>query len=270
MSYQMTVPASFFQHIPLGVEPIRDKRYLYGTVLNWNPPRLPNHYIEAERVPPRDPKYRMTYVWDLDRTLINANTVPGYTEGDDYAPPVIRPYAREVLALLQAPDVEFVIWTAGVYAHAYRVMRDFPTIRFDYVVTRRDNEPEHEHVTRKDLRRLHRDMNSIVLIDDRGEVSDINPGHVLVVPRYEPMQADALDDAVMIYVGNVLTRASHMYRCYHDVGMHSVSLASLLDSPLVRRIRIDVQDYREIDVFSTQEELDKRIEKYNERYLLRT
>lgn len=259
----MTVPSSFFQHIPLEIAPSPFSSHELGSVIDWNPPMIPNHYTNPDLIPPRNPQYRMTYVWDLDRTLVNADTVPGYKEDDDNAPPVIRPYSREVLRLLQSPDVEFIIWTAGIYAHAYRVMRDFPDIRFDYIISRSEFS-----YPRKDIRRLRRPMNSIILIDDRGEVSDVNPGHVLITTPFEPLEPGGIQDTAMIFIGNILARASIMFRCYHDAGFSNISLSSLIDSPLVRRVWIRSQEYREVDIFTSQDELDRKIIDYNRRYLI--
>lgn len=152
--------------------PIRKKRSFPSNFFN-----LP------ESVPLRDEKYIVTLVWDIDETLLNVEWEKNHSPVVVDAEPLIRPNMNDCLLELNRPDVEFLIWTAGTVEHAYRTIESFPDVRFDYVISRKTgHEPKP-----KDLTRLRRGMNTIIIIDDNPKAGSMNPHNVLLITPFQPI-----------------------------------------------------------------------------------
>lgn len=224
-------------------------------------PDLPNLYVNPMHIPERDPRHKITIVWDLDETLVSAYGLEGEDEDDPTIKLIIRPRAYEILkALRRNDDVEFIIWTAGKPHHAKRVVLSFPGLKFDHIVARHtswyiENDPM------KDLNKIvnkSRPLESIVLVDDRMDIGKEHPENLLIVPGYHPKKSHGDNDTTLLYLANVLQRAINLYRMDNTHPLYSY-----LYSPLTVKCVWRSHYYYGIKCFRDLEELKERIKKFH-------
>lgn len=223
-------------------------------------PDLENHFTDPSQVPARDPKYIMTIVFDLDQTLISADGIGDECENDRKTQLVIRPHASQVLRALRTnDDVEFIIWTAGLESHAKRVVYSFPEIKFDYIVSR-DKSWYVDKDPKKTLSKLAsetRNLNSMILVDDRMDIGSEHPENLLIVPKYYPKKEFGVDDVTLLYAANILQRAINKYR--ND---KVNPLYSYLYSPLSEKCVYNDIHYYGVKCFKNKEDIISRIRSF--------
>lgn len=216
--------------------------------------------LNPRRVPDRDPKYDTTLVFDLDQTLISAEGINDEDGDDPNTELIIRPHASEVLTLLRRNiRTEFIVWTAGTLGHAERVVSSFPEMHFDYIIARDPSWFSNKNPV-KDLRLLtreHRNLDSMILIDDRMDIGKHHPINLLIVPPFCPKIDHASDDATMLYLVNILQRALNKYQ-----KSKGLPLYSYLFSPLVEKCTEDGEHYYGVKSFESKEEILQRIKDF--------
>lgn len=222
---------------------------------------LKHIYSNPIHVPERDPRYKITIVWDLDQTLVSADGIDDENERDPTIKLVIRPRAYDVLrAIRRNDDVEFIIWTAGSPDHAKRVVLSFPDIRFDHIIARHKCWYKEDNPT-KDLRKIvnsSRPLSSIILVDDRMDIGREHPENLLIVPGYYPKKSHGDNDATLLYLANVLQRAINMYRLDNTHPLYSY-----LYSPLTVKCVWKNHHYYGIKCFKNIDELRERIKNFS-------
>lgn len=225
-----------------------------------------NHVVNLNprKIKDRDPKYNITLVWDLDQTLISADGIEDEDDNDPDTKLVIRPHAAEVLEILRRNhQVEFIIWTAGSKCHAERVIGSFPNMTFDYVIAR-DPSWFMEKNQVKNLNLItfnNRNLESIILIDDRMDIGKETPENLLVVPKYEPKKYYASNDKTLLYLVNIIQRAINMY-----IRNKAPKISSYLYSPLVEKCIDEDKHYYGVKCFESMEELTERLNDFEKRY----
>lgn len=226
-------------------------------------PDLPNHYLNPMDIPPRKPWQTMTIVWDLDQTLVCDEGLPGENWKSKNHKLIIRPRATQILDLLKSiPEVEFIVWTAGIQNHAKKVCYSLGIDFFDYVISRSEKYWWNERTQIKDLNILvktGRPLNSMIHIDDRMDVGLPHPENLLIVPQYWPEKAGE-KDATMLYLANVIYKACTDY--IRNGGKYP--LRSFLHSPLTQKCREKGlrDDYYGIYGFASDEQIDDRIREF--------
>lgn len=220
---------------------------------------LNNHYLNPVKVPPRQSKYKLTIVWDLDQTLVNADGIPPEDPRAENTKLIIRPHAEKVLNILRSlPEMEFIIWTAGTESHAKRVVNSFRPGLFDHVISRsRWSYPI------KDLNKLvstGRSLDTMILIDDRMDVGEPHPENLLIIPAYWP-ETCGPDDTTMLYLANIVYRAYLLF--IQNKG--KIPFRNFLHSPLTQKcIEPDLDYYYYgIKCFKSQKELEARIKQFD-------
>ena len=88
-------------------------------------------HVPPTKLPPRDSKYDMTLIWDLDETLVSSKNRVGEKKSYLKTYFTIRPYALETLDALRTrfPNVEMIVWTA---ADSYHADTAIASIGFDF------------------------------------------------------------------------------------------------------------------------------------------
>lgn len=214
---------------------------------------------DPRKLPKRSSDHKITLVWDLDQTLVSANGLDEEDPDDPDTKLVIRPYAERILiALRKNKDVEFIVWTAGTESHAKRVVKSFGSIHFDYVLSRNSTWFDEVEQT-KDLSFLNRDLNTVILIDDRMDVGKETPENILVVPPYNPKEKNKDDDTTLLYLANILQKAINDYRIYHE---REKKFSSFIFSPLTEKCVYMGDFYYGVKTFDSEEELRQRISSF--------
>ncbi len=246
-------------HFPLYFErkPIKFHRGLSVSEAKRSP-KLKNHYFDPEKLPPRHERYKMTIVWDLDQTLVSADGIENEDENNDQTRLVIRPRAEEVLSLLRRNgDVEFIVWTAGTESHARRVVNSLNTLFFDYVISRDSSWYPIKNLNK--FLKSGRDLDTMILVDDRMDIGLDHPENLLVVPPYYPKEKHGEDDASLLYLANILQRAINLY---HDQKPNRrgtegrLPFYSYIFSPLTEKCVLQGNFYYGVRCFSSKKEIE--------------
>lgn len=211
---------------------------------------------DPRRLPKRSPDHKLTLVWDLDQTLVSADGVDDEDPDDPTVKLVLRPNAERILiALRKNKDVEFIVWTAGTESHAKRVVKSFGSVHFDYVLSRNETWFD-EDIQTKDLRMINRDLDTVVLIDDRMDVGKEHPENLLVVAPYHPKEKNTCDDSTLLFLANILQKAINDYRIHHE---KENKFSSFLYSPLTEKCVYDGMYYYGVKTFESEDELKDRV-----------
>lgn len=192
-------------------------------------------------VPPRNPKYVMTLIVDLDETLVDAR-------GCYLA---IRPYARQFFELIRAhlPRVEVGAWTAGIPAHAERVCRLFELDNargvvetgafFDFVIARGGDwyDEQGPSPPYKDVFRLRGRGPTSLILDDSVHVTRYSGMQAIIIEPFAVNTASAISDNALIYALQVIAFVNHAlceHRWRSEVQPTSCELARRCDAAQTR------------------------------------
>eukprot|EP01065_Artemidia_motanka_P011836 TRINITY_DN16457_c0_g1_i1.p1 TRINITY_DN16457_c0_g1~~TRINITY_DN16457_c0_g1_i1.p1 ORF type:complete len:279 (+),score=32.90 TRINITY_DN16457_c0_g1_i1:29-865(+) len=135
--------------------------------------------------PARPHRSSLCVVVDVDETIVYAR--------DEDRPLQIRPLTAELFKTLSAHGCEVVLWTAGSRHYAESVAQELArecaeqgaerTSVVDHIVSRSDGFWYEDNV--KDLRRLGRDLDRVVMVENCEENVRANTRNAIVVPSYE-------------------------------------------------------------------------------------
>lgn len=221
-----------------------------------NMDRLECWVRDPSRIPNRSSEYKLTIVWDLDQTLVSADGIDNEDPDDDDTQLVLRPYAELILiALRKNKDVEFIVWTAGTESHAKRVVNSFKHLHFDYVISR-NNTWYNEDNQMKDLRIINRDINTVILVDDRMDIGINHPENLIVVAPYYPKEKNHNDDTTLLFLANILQKAIDDYVKCED---KDKNFSAFLFSPLTEKCIYNNLYYYGVKSFSSKDEIKERI-----------
>lgn len=147
----------------------------------------------ATLLPPAASPVRKTLVIDLDETLVHAEfkNIPGRNVDESVSVKwrgrvctafiCIRPGCKEFLETL-SQHYELVIFTASVSAYCDMVLSKIdPTGLISYKLYRQDCDQKAGNLYLKDLGKLGRDLNKVVIIDDRPEAYGLHPQNAIPI-----------------------------------------------------------------------------------------
>mmetsp|Transcript_657 Transcript_657/g.1295 ORF Transcript_657/g.1295 Transcript_657/m.1295 type:complete len:575 (-) Transcript_657:80-1804(-) len=168
-------------------------RYDANCHVGWaNRPEAP----PPENLSPVDPKLHLlpapekilapslTVALDIDETLLYARTKP----------PLLRPYLTEFLRGLSDLDVEIVIWTASNREWGSFVVQLFDQQRLVRHTIYRDSSWMSGRSYTKDLRRLGRNMNHTLILENSPSSVWMNKRNAILIPDY--FKANPSDEAL--------------------------------------------------------------------------
>lgn len=144
-----------------------------GTVLAREPTMLHG----ATLIPPQSPSdgdKLYTVVFDLDETLVYAR------EEQLYA----RAHAHKLLTSLDK-ICEIIVWTAGSRAYAKAVVKELNVGNIIKHLIYRDRSWFSAEDYTKDLRRLGRDMDRVLIVENTPQCVNLNPNNGIIVADYE-------------------------------------------------------------------------------------
>lgn len=145
------------------------------------PQFIHNETPDPKVLPPKHPHHVWTVVIDLDETLAHTSKRTGLTR--------VRPLAKDFLmGLKYDPDLEIVVWTAGIRNHAINVLNaisaGIPGLRIDHLIYRSSAwYPGAGGPTRKDLRLLGRP--DVILIENDSNVALNCHGSAILVDDFK-------------------------------------------------------------------------------------
>jgi NLI interacting factor-like phosphatase len=172
--------------------------------------------IPQPEIVPRRNEGVLTVVLDLDDTLICVRNGSMY----------VRPHARDFLTYLSTVldhkgrrAIEIVVWSAGDRGHVDRAVHlldpDFTLIH--HAICRgpwMDAIPVLKNLSMLSFKDVARDWGgrkgSCVLVDDNPHASVCNGHAALIIPNFQPEHPAAPADTTLLYVLQVLVRASHI------------------------------------------------------------
>eukprot|EP01063_Lacrimia_lanifica_P018456 TRINITY_DN2535_c0_g1_i1.p2 TRINITY_DN2535_c0_g1~~TRINITY_DN2535_c0_g1_i1.p2 ORF type:complete len:673 (+),score=237.80 TRINITY_DN2535_c0_g1_i1:88-2106(+) len=153
-------------------------------------------------LPPRPSKYKITVVFDLDQTLVNAHNV------DDTIVP--RPDMLACLEEIGACGAERIMWTASNEAQARFVLKKLPGLAalFDYIVTWDTHGWGDRRDYVKDILVLGRPATSALVIDNDHLVVRPHVNNALIVDDYGDLKGGNIPD-----VCDVMARLTMFVQC---------------------------------------------------------
>jgi hypothetical protein len=142
----------------------------------------------------------LTIVFDLDETLV-------FNRHEDDRPATIRPHAIQVLrALRQIPGLEIVLWTASTREAALPALRQLEQdgLIFDEVIYR-DHRWMFDNTNYvKDLRRLGRNLQRVVMIENSLGSSRLDRDRTILVEDFVGDQSDTLLLALLSVLNDLI------------------------------------------------------------------
>eukprot|EP01059_Diplonema_ambulator_P036660 TRINITY_DN9233_c0_g1_i2.p1 TRINITY_DN9233_c0_g1~~TRINITY_DN9233_c0_g1_i2.p1 ORF type:complete len:286 (+),score=63.95 TRINITY_DN9233_c0_g1_i2:91-948(+) len=165
-----------------------------------------NSRVKKNLVPvSKKPESELTVVLDLDETLISFGDDAFAAKGA--AGVRLRPQLKEFLEYLEEADLEVIIWTAATRSYSKCIHDAINAIKpnvIDYRVYRTNAwyTPQ-DHV--KDLRRLGRDLDKVVMVENRAASGRLQPDNTILVPDFIHKGRGApQDDNSLRQVTNIL------------------------------------------------------------------
>eukprot|EP01061_Rhynchopus_euleeides_P017157 TRINITY_DN28598_c0_g1_i1.p1 TRINITY_DN28598_c0_g1~~TRINITY_DN28598_c0_g1_i1.p1 ORF type:complete len:324 (+),score=170.92 TRINITY_DN28598_c0_g1_i1:45-974(+) len=128
-----------------------------------------------------DEEEKLLVVFDLDETIVYARD----------GPLMLRPHAKELLKSLEEV-CEIAFWTAGVRTYAKAIVMEIekevwgksPAGVIKHCISRNKNWFSQEDYT-KDLRKLGRDMDKVLIIENTPDCVRLNPENAIIVQDFE-------------------------------------------------------------------------------------
>lgn len=171
-------------------------------------------HLSPDLLPPRDAKYDMTLVVDIDETLVDAH----------HAALAIRPYARQFLELVRAclPHVEIIAWTAGMDIHAERVVRVFESQSvaglevpiFDHIIARGPDWYNYYKCATpyKNIFRLPGRGDTTVILDDSTNAAHLSGEHTVIIDAFASPPNDSVwsEDVALTHALQVVAFVHHV------------------------------------------------------------
>ena len=174
-----------------------------------------------------------TIVLDLDETVVYARDGPLYA----------RANLKELLCALN--DVaEVIVWTAGVRMYAKAILEEINAEGYiKHLVYRHRNWYNPEDYT-KDLRKLGRDIDYVLIVENTPDCVRANPTNGIIVEDFEvTSKGSQLSDRDQTFV--------HLMRLVMDLGKSNGMTVPqfLAQCPLLKRQLVHGSDGQEIPIF---------------------
>ncbi|EPY30353.1 hypothetical protein AGDE_09486 [Angomonas deanei] len=137
--------------------------------------------------PSKQTNKKYTVVFDLDETVVYARDGPLYS----------RAYLRDLLRSIK-DDFEIVVWTAGERDYAKTVLEEInEDLIIDHLVYRHQIWFNQEDYT-KDLRRLGRDLDFTIMVENTPDCLRVNPQNGIIVEDFEVAQEETDEESSVL------------------------------------------------------------------------
>eukprot|EP01064_Diplonema_japonicum_P015060 TRINITY_DN22824_c0_g1_i1.p3 TRINITY_DN22824_c0_g1~~TRINITY_DN22824_c0_g1_i1.p3 ORF type:complete len:310 (+),score=27.55 TRINITY_DN22824_c0_g1_i1:2088-3017(+) len=164
-------------------------------------------------VPVQKKDSELTVVLDLDETLVSFGDNAFASKGTDGVR--LRPRLKNFLDFLEEADFEVIIWTAATRSYSKCVHEALAAVNPNVIhhrLYRTNSWYTADHV--KDLRRLGRDLDKVVMVENRAASGRLQPDNTILVPDFTHRgggcrggeQDHALDHVTSLLKGLVMSK----------------------------------------------------------------